>query len=588
MPSPRYHTTVVVLTDGDNGGYVHHVTGDLVSANGMKYECKRCHAPEKSTTFYSQELLGVTDADKHPQAWEDCLRKVPAPPRQKAFNPITLKTEPFKTANPLTFYEPVSTQPLISPNVVCGLPDEFLNEPSLFSCPAASWPPTKARTPNKPQTPSKELQSILSQISPTRIEASIRKLVSFGTRHTLSTQTNATYGIGAARDWIAAEFKRYANASDGRLSVDVVGYEQQPDGSRVPFPVRISDVVATLKGTEEPERIYLISGHYDSRVSNANDYTSFAPGANDDASGVAVSLELARVMSQPHLPRLKATLVFAAVAGEEQGLYGARFLAQTYRNKSANIEGMFTNDIIGSSTADDGTTDPNVVRLFAQGIPPLGVEDQRTREARLSIGGENDTPARQLARFVKETAENNHTSMQVSVVYRLDRYLRGGDHRPFLEAGYPAARFTEPHENFAHQHQDVRIETDPKTGKKKQYGDLPEFCDFEYIARVGKVNAATLWSLANSPGMPRNVRVSTTELSNDSKFYWDPPAGGNTAVGGYEIVWRSTIAPFWTHVRDVGMVTEATVDLSKDNVIFGIRARGTNGERGVAVLPFPR
>ncbi|WEW56972.1 hypothetical protein PRK78_002431 [Emydomyces testavorans] len=474
-----------------------------------------------------------------------------------------------------------------SPNPARGLPSAFANESSLFSCPAASWPSTNAGTPNTPQEPSKDLQSILSQISPQRIEASIRKLVSFGTRHTLSTQTNATHGIGAARDWIASEFKRYANASDGRLSVEVIGYEQQPDGGRVPFPVRISDVVATLKGTEAPERIYLVSGHYDSRASGENDYTTFAPGANDDASGVAVSLELARVMSQPRFPRPRATLVFAAVAGEEQGLYGSRFLAATYRNKSANIEGMFTNDIVGSSTADDGTTDPHVVRLFAQGIPPLTVEDQKTRETRLMIGGENDTPARQLARFVKETAENTHTAMNVSVIYRLDRYLRGGDHRPFLEAGYPAARFTEPHENFAHQHQNVRVETDPKTGRKTQYGDLPEFCDFEYIARVARVNAAALWSLGTAPGMPRNVRVSTRELSNASKFLWQPPAGGNGAVGGYEIVWRSTIAPFWTHVRDVGMAMEATVDVSKDNVVFGVRARGKNGERGVAVLPFP-
>lgn len=305
------------------------------------------------------------------------------------------------------------------------------------------------------------------------------------------------------------------------------------------------------------------------------------------ASGVAVSLEIARVMSQRNLPRPKATIVFAAVAGEEQGLLGSNFLAQTYRNSSTNVEGMFTNDIIGSSTADDGTKEPHVIRLFAQGVPPLNVENQAMREKRLMIGGENDTPARQLARFVKETAENKYTDMQVSVIYRLDRYLRGGDHRPFLEAGYPAARFTEPNENYAHQHQNIRIEKDPKTGKDIQYGDLPEFCDFDFISRVGKVNAAALWNLAMSPGMPRNVRVDTSDLSNDSKFTWDPPAGGNAGVGGYEIVWRSTIAPFWTNVMDVGMVQAATIDLSKDNVIFGIRARGKNGERGVAVLPFP-
>ncbi|RYP58608.1 hypothetical protein DL769_008863 [Monosporascus sp. CRB-8-3] len=245
---------------------------------------------------------------------------------------------------------------------------------------------------------------------------------------------------------------------------------------------------------------------------------------------------------------------------------------------------MFTNDIIGSPRADDGITeDPHMIRLFAQGLPPLGVENATARERRLTIGGENDTPARNLARLVKEVAENEATGMNVSVIYRLDRYLRGGDHRPFLEAGFPAARFTEPHEDYAHQHQDVRV--DPETGK--QYGDLPEFCDFEYIARVARVNGAALWSLANSAGMPRNVRVNTTALSNDSTFYWDPPVGGEEAVDGYEVVFRATNAPFWTDVIDVGLVNEVTVDLSKDNVVFGIRTRSVDGFRGVAVLPFP-
>ena len=219
--------------------------------------------------------------------------------------------------------------------------------------------------------------------------------------------------------------------------------------------------------------------------------------------------------------------------------------------------------------------------MFAQGLPPLSVENETVREQRLSIGGENDTPARNLARLIKEVAENDATGMNVSVIYRLDRYLRGGDHRPFLEAGYSAVRFTEPNENFAHQHQDVRVEDG------LQYGDLPEFCDFDFISRVGRVSGAALWSLANSPGVPRNVKVNTTALGNDSIFYWDPPVGGEDSVDGYEIVFRATDAPFWTDVIDVGLVNEATVDLSKDNVIFGIRARSADGFRGVAVLPFP-
>lgn len=454
--------------------------------------------------------------------------------------------------------------------------------PSIFTCAATSWPPTTVGGPNEPQAPSADLTSILAQVNATNIESTILKLVSFGTRHTLSIQNSTTRGIGAARDWIHSEFQRYADASDGRLTVETVGYMQQPDGNRILFPVLISDVVATLHGTETPERLYVVSGHYDSRVSDALNYESDAPGADDDASGVAISLELARIMSQPSFPQPRASIAFVAVAGEEQGLLGAQFLAQSYANASVNVEGMFTNDIVGSSRGDDGAEDPYTIRLFAQGLPPLDVEDATVRERRLTIGGENDTPARNLARLVKEVAENEATGMNVSVIYRLDRYLRGGDHRPFLEAGYPAARFTEPNEDYAHQHQDVRIDENGK-----QYGDLSEFVDFDFVARVGRVNGAALWSLANSAGAPHNVRVNTTALGNDSIFYWDPPAGGEDGIDGYEVVFRATDTPFWTHVIDVGLVNEVTVDLSKDNVIFGIRSRSVDGFRGVAVLPFP-
>lgn len=277
--------------------------------------------------------------------------------------------------------------------------------------------------------------------------------------------------------------------------------------------------------------------------------------------------------------RPKATIVFVAVAGEEQGLYGSEFLAQTYKNNSVNVAGMFTNDIVGSSTGDDGTKDPHTIRLFAQG-PPL-TENSTQRSTRLTVGGENDSPARELGRFVHEVAANEYTEMNVSVIYRLDRYLRGGDHRPFLEAGYAAARFTEPMEDFKHQHQDVRVEDGV------QYGDLPEFCDFDFISRVGKVNGAALWSLANAPGQPTNVYVNTTALDNNSQFIWEPPIGGGIGVSGYELVWRPTTAAFWTHAIDVGDVLTAKIDLSKDNVVFGIRSVGEGGYKSPAVFPFP-
>ena len=292
-------------------------------------------------------------------------------------------------------------------------------------------------------------------------------------------------------------------------------------------------MLATLKGSDEPNRVYVISGHYDSRRTDVMDFTGDAPGADDDASGVAVSMELARVFAT-HRPR--ATLVLAAVAGEEQGLYGSGHMAQVFQDAGADVQGMFTNDIVGSSTADDGTRDPHSIRLFAEGYRP-----RRPRKRRRSV-------ARSAARTTHrpgswpgsstEVADNRQTGMNVRVIFRRDRYLRGGDQIPFLERGFPAARFTEPNENYAHQHQDVRVENGV------QYGDLPEFCDFQFIAGVARVNAATLWSLAMAPGTPKNAQVDTSALDNNTTLTWDAVAG----PAGYEVVWRPTIEAEWTNV----------------------------------------
>jgi hypothetical protein len=425
----------------------------------------------------------------------------------------------------------------------------------------------------RPQQPDAELRAILAAIDPARIEATIRKLVSFGTRHTLSSQDDPNRGIGAARDWIAAEMRRYAEASGGRMTVTVPSYIQQP-AARIPEPTRISNVVATLTGSVDPNRAYVVSGHYDSRVTDVMNFTADAPGANDDASGVAVSMELARVMASH---RTDATIIFAAVAGEEQGLYGSAFLAQQLKDAGVDVQGMFTNDIVGSSTADDGTKDPYSVRLFAQGPPPN--EDPARAAIRRTIGGENDSPARQLARFVTEVAGPTTTGVNIRVIHRLDRFLRGGDHRPFLERGFPAARFTEPNENFAHQHQDTRVENGI------QYGDLIEFCDFSYIARVARVSGAALWSMAQAPGMPRNVVIDTSGLTNDTTLRWQH--GTDPELAGYEVVWRPTTSPLWTHVISVGDTDKVTIDLSKDNVIFGVRSVSKDGFRSPAVFPFP-
>ncbi|HEY0447764.1 M20/M25/M40 family metallo-hydrolase [Actinophytocola sp.] len=437
-----------------------------------------------------------------------------------------------------------------------------------------SGPGEDAGRPPLAQKPSKELEGLLRELDQRRIEATVRKLVSFGTRHTLSSQDDPVRGIGAARDWILAELSTYAADSGGRLTVGLQSYVQGPDG-RIPVPTTITNVVATLRGSVSPERVYVVSGHYDSRVTDVMDFTKDAPGANDDASGVAVAMELARVFSKR---KPEATIVFAAVAGEEQNLYGSRYMAKQFKAAGTDVQGMFTNDIIGSSTADDGTRDPHTIRLFAEGVPTSETPAQAA--IRRSVGGENDSPARQLARFAREVADNPSTGMDIRVIYRRDRYLRGGDHIGYLEQGYPAARFTEPNEDYAHQHQDVRVEGG------KQFGDLVEFCDFAFITRVAKVNAATLWSLANSPGTPKDVRVRTNRLTNETDLVWT--RGTEPDLAGYEVVWRETTDPEWTHVIPVGDVVATTVDMSKDNVFFGVRAVDGAGRRGPVAYPTPQ
>ncbi|MEU2985677.1 M20/M25/M40 family metallo-hydrolase [Micromonospora aurantiaca] len=445
----------------------------------------------------------------------------------------------------------------------------------LTAAPAAAAtgaPPGPGR-PARPQRPGRELAALLREIDGRRIEAVVRRLAAFGTRHTLSSQTDPVRGIGAARDWIHAQLSGYAAASGGRMTVELQSYVQQP-ASRIPVPTTITNVVATLRGDVTPERVYVITGHYDSRATDVMDAVSDAPGADDDASGVAVVMELARVLSTR---RTEATIVLAAVAAEEQGLYGSAYLASQLKAAGADVQAMFSNDIVGSSTADDGTRDPRTVRLFAEGVPTA--ETPAEASVRQSVGGENDSPSRQLARFVTDVAGNSATGMDVRVIYRRDRYLRGSDHISFLREGWPAGRFTEPNEDFAHQHQDVRVVDGV------QYGDLPEFCDFGYITRVARVNAATLWSLAQAPGTPKSVTVVTTNLTNDTTLRWQ--RGPEPDLAGYEVVWRETTADQWQKVLPVGDVTEVTIDLSKDNVFFGVRAVDRDGHRSPVAFPKP-
>ncbi|MEO3846132.1 M20/M25/M40 family metallo-hydrolase [Streptomyces sp. B8F3] len=446
--------------------------------------------------------------------------------------------------------------------------------PAAARGPAAPADQGSDRPPATAQRPARELRALLAEVDADRIEADVRRLAAFGTRHTLSTQDDPDRGIGAARDWIHRRMRQHAAASGGRMTVELQSYVQQP-ANRIPVPTRITNVLATLRGDTDPDRVYVVSGHYDSRAGDVMDATADAPGADDDASGVAVAMELARVLATR---RTAATIVLAAVAGEEQGLYGAAHMAEQFRVRGTRVQGMFTNDIVGSSTADDGTRDPRTVRLFAEGVPTA--ETPAEANTRRSVGGENDSPARQLARFVRDVADNDATGMDVRVIYRRDRYLRGGDHIPFLERRFPAARFTEPAEDYAHQHQDVRVEDG------KQYGDLPEFCDFDYIARVARVNLAAVWTLAQAPGTPTGVGIVTSALTNDTELVWD--RGTEPDLAGYEVVRRETTAPEWTQVEPVGDVTRHTVRASKDNLFFGVRAVNRAGQRSPVAFPAPR
>ena len=437
---------------------------------------------------------------------------------------------------------------------------------------------TVQRQPTRRSTPvrNRAISNIVREIDARNVEATIRRLVSFGTRNTLSEQNDPKRGIGAARDWLYAEFLKAAEASNGRMTVEKQSYEQQK-AQRVPQPTIITNVVATLKGSqpEATDRIYVVSGHYDSMCNTPVDAKCDAPGANDDASGTATVLEMARVMAKY---QFDATIVFMAVAGEEQSLLGSTYFAEQAKQKNWNVDAMFTNDIVGNTLGGNGVRDRTTVRVFSEGVPSNETPQEAT--TRRSVGGENDSASRQLARFIKETADALVPQFKVMLVYRRDRYGRGGDHIPFLERGYPAVRFTEVNEEFKHQHQNVRVENGV------QYGDLPEFVDFAYVANVARVNAAAMAALAWAPSRPKGVTIQGG-LSNDTDLRWE--ANKEPDLAGYEIVWRETTSPVWTNSQAVGNVTSFKMKgMSKDNYFFGVRAVDKDGNKSPVTYPRPQ
>lgn len=424
-------------------------------------------------------------------------------------------------------------------------------------------------------SPDAKIAAALQEVSPDHIRQTIEKLVSFGNRSTLSEQDEdsikAGKGIGAAREWIKSEFERYSKDCGGCLEVKTDEFVEQP-APRIPKPTTITNVYAVLRGIDpaQSKRIVLVTGHYDSRNSDNFNITDPAPGANDDASGTAVSLECARVLSKLKFP---ATIIFLAVAGEEQGLNGSNHFAQMAKQQAWKLEAVLNNDIVGGDR--NPQQDPGVVRVFSEGLPAAASEAE-IRRIRM-LGGESDSPSRELARYIADVGRTYNTGVKPLLIFRLDRFLRGGDHYSFNQQGFAAVRFTEFREDYDHQHQNLRTE------KGIEYGDLPKFVDFDFTARVARLNAATLAALALAPAPPAAVKMLTKDLDNNTTLTWEPSAG----AAGYEVIWRATGAPDWEHVQTVSDGARATLKVSKDNVIFAVRAVDAAGHRSLAVVPEP-
>jgi len=456
--------------------------------------------------------------------------------------------------------------------------------------------------PVEPAPADPAILKALATIDSSRIEQMIKTLVGFGTRNTLTSMDTSLppgQGINAAADWIAAQFAEISQACGGCIEVKRDTFTADPASGeswarRIPSPTRLTNIYAILRGSDpaRAKSMYLVTGHYDSINShvfkNWADTSGIAPGANDDASGVAVSLECARALSSLHLP---ATLVFVAVAGEEQGLVGSAHLAHLAREEDWQLEGVLNNDIVGGNTTPgDMLQLKDRVRVFSEGVPMAATPDQARRIR--GLGEENDSSSRQLARAISETARtyfgsSSDAPFTAFLVDRPDRYGRGGDHTSFNHEGFAAVRFTEWREDFNHQHQDV---VRPAAGSNEPIlGDLPEFVDFNYVAKVARLNTAVLATLAAGPGQPAKVTVDAQKLDNGTTLHWDPAPG---KVDHYEVVWRETTQPGWQYAENVasapsGGAITVTLPVSKDNVVFAVRAVDAAGHRSLAVAPEP-
>jgi len=418
-----------------------------------------------------------------------------------------------------------------------------------------------------------EISKYVSQVNRDSLKAYVEKLVSFGTRHTMSSTTDSERGIGAARNWVLSKFRNYARNADGRMEVYLQNQDLKPDGKRINKETNLGNAIAFLRGTDpNDKRVIIISGHLDSRVSDVMDAESFAPGANDDGSGVAAVIESARVLSKSKFP---VSILFVAVSGEEQGLLGARMLADKAKAENWDLEAVLNNDMIGNNSFDAGkNAGKPKLRVFSEGLSAF--ETEKTAAAIRNLGLENDGAARQLARYVKETGEKYVKNIDIKLIYRNDRFLRGGDHTPFVNHGFTAVRLTDYYENYDHQHQDIRTENN------KKYGDLIGFMDFDYLKTNTAVNVAVLANLAKSASKPENVKMDVKELSNSTKLTWDKPLSGK--IKGYHILIRETDQSVWTE-RIFTSETSITIPYSKDNFLFAVQSVSADGNESLPVIP---
>lgn len=420
-----------------------------------------------------------------------------------------------------------------------------------------------------------EIGDMVKEVNADSLQSYIKSMVSFGTRSTVSSTTDPKKGIGAARNWVLAKFNQFAAASGGRLTAFVDTITYSADGKRVQHPINLGNTVATLKGTDpKDDRIFIISGHLDSRRTDVMDGTADAPGANDDGSGSAAVLECARIMSRHSFP---ATIIFVTVSGEEQGLLGSGYMAKKAKAANWNIEAVLNNDIMGSNNSNQTNIINNTqVRVFSEGLPFYDLDKQAKMIRQLGL--ENDGKARQLARYVKETGERYVDNLEVVMVYRNDRFLRGGDHSPYVENGYAAVRITEMNENYNHQHQDVRTE------KGVVFGDLAEFMDFEYLRKNTALNLANLANLSKAPAVPEAVKVEVKNLTNSTELSWKAPVTGRAK--GYYILMRETTSPVWQK-KIFTTRTEMELPYSKDNYFFAVQSVSETGNESLAVVPLP-